>query len=100
MLIFLRDTPLTTDLFFFQLKPYVSFRTPETADAPAITSRDLFQIFYADGVTESFKEGKYAKGVDSLIEQELGDRETRKKTMVEKGIPVLDDGSPYSVSPK
>jgi len=82
------------DMEGFKLKPYVSFRTPETeADAPPLTPKDLFDIFYADRVDKWFSDGKYTGNVDSLLEQEIGDEATRKRALREKGLPVLDDGN-------
>lgn len=82
--------------FILQLKPYVSFRTPETeADAPPLTAKDLFDVFYTDRIETAFKQGVYDKeNIDSILEKEIGDEESRKKKLVEKGLPFLDDGVP------
>lgn len=41
----------------FQLKPYVSYRVPDTEEPP-FTAKDLFYAVYADKIEDDFKAGK------------------------------------------
>lgn len=48
---------IVPDLTDFKLKPYVSYRAPDTEEPP-FTAKDLFYGVYADKIEADFKAGK------------------------------------------
>lgn len=48
---------VTTDIQYFQLKPYVSYRAPDVTQAP-FTAEDLFNVVYAKKIVEDFRSAK------------------------------------------
>ncbi|RZB40150.1 39S ribosomal protein L41, mitochondrial, partial [Asbolus verrucosus] len=48
---------IVPDLKDFELKPYVSYRTPDVIQSE-FTAEDLFNVVYASKIVKDFKEGK------------------------------------------
>uniref|UniRef100_A0A6M2DK53 Putative 39s ribosomal protein l41 mitochondrial agrilus planipennis n=1 Tax=Xenopsylla cheopis TaxID=163159 RepID=A0A6M2DK53_XENCH len=70
---------IVPDLTDFQLKPYVSYKTPEVVQSK-FTSKDLFDAIYSKKISDDFKAGKLDENGDPLepsVEEKLTAEEAK-----------------------
>lgn len=75
---------------FFQLKPYVSYRTPEIIQSE-FTPEDLFNTIYAPKILKDFQDGSLDENGQSLnpSEYEKQDPETAKLKARQTGSDIF-----------
>ncbi|GAV02381.1 hypothetical protein RvY_12955 [Ramazzottius varieornatus] len=64
------------DLTDFKLKPYVSYKVPDTVEAP-MSARDLFDAVYGRRIKDEFDDGKLEAEVKEVLEKEQRQELTR-----------------------
>ncbi|KAE8741446.1 hypothetical protein FOCC_FOCC013046 [Frankliniella occidentalis] len=83
---------IVPDLTDFKLKPYVSYRAPDTEEA-AFTAKDLFHVVYGSKIERDFNEGRLNEDGSPLepSEEELLTAEEARNAHLKLGSDVFTD---------